>query len=239
MTQQFDIIYLQETHIYQKKHIGIINNEWQGQHYRAYGSYHSAGVGILFASKFPGKINESHIRSDYEGCALYVPIIAEDMDIQLINVYAPNLLSECRKSFDKLSEYTKGLTPIIMGGDWNRVENTLLDKFGEDWVSDTSALASPQELLSNNNTVDIFHKLHPNNRMVTWYNPGETIRCRLDHFYVTPDIMSTTTQASISHFLYSDHNCVLSRFWAPPTIGLGLGYWKLNTSILADPALSP
>ena len=61
----------------------------------------------------------------------------------------------------------KGHTPVIMGGDWNCVENTLLDKFGRGRMSDASALASLQELLSNNNTVDIFRKLHPNDRMVT------------------------------------------------------------------------
>ena len=54
-SQNIDIIYLQERHIYQKKDIDTINNEWQGHHYWVYGSYHSAGVGIFFHQNLQGK----------------------------------------------------------------------------------------------------------------------------------------------------------------------------------------
>ena len=71
---------------------------------------------------------------------------------------------------------------------------------------------------------------------MTWYSPGKAIGCRLDHFYVSPDI-AKTSQAKIQYFPYSDHNGLILCFRAPGTLGRGPGYWKLNTSILADPAL--
>ena len=104
-------------------------------------------VRVLFSSNFLGTIKESHICSNYEGRILYVPIEFEISYIQLLNVYAPNIPKERRNYFDTLPEYIRSHTPFIMGGDWNCTENTLLDKFGGDRVSDPSALASFQELL--------------------------------------------------------------------------------------------
>ena len=96
-----------------------------------------------------------------------------------------------------------------MGGDWNCIENILLDKFREgDRVSDPSALALLQELLRGMKAVDIYRKLNPSDRSVTWFNPGRTIGCRLDHFYVSPDI-ARTSQAKIQYFPYSDHDCLV------------------------------
>ena len=236
--QNFEVIFLQETHIYQQKDIEIINNEWQGRHYWAYSSYHSAGVGVLFSPRFTGTIDEACIRSDHEGRILQIPINIDDSDIQLLNVYAPNVPKERRNFFDILPEYIKCHTPSIMGGDWNCIENILLDKFGGDRVSDPSARASLQELLRGMKAAVIYRTLNPNDRLVTWYNPGKAIGCRLDRFYVSPDI-AKTSQAKIQYFPYSDHDGPVLCFRAPDTLGRGPGYWKLNTSILADPALFP
>ena len=155
-TQNFDIMFLQETHVYQQKDIDIINNEWQGRHYWAFGSYHSAEVGVLFSPRFSGTIDEAHIHSDHEGRILQIPINIDDSDIQLLNVYPPNLPKGRRHFFDILPEYIKGHTPFIMGGDLNCIENILLDKFGGDRVSDPLALASLQELLQGMKAVDIY-----------------------------------------------------------------------------------
>ena len=115
LTQNFEVIFLQETHIYQQKDIETINNEWQSRHYWAYSSYHSVGVGVLFSPNFPGTIEESQIRSDYEGRILYVPIKLEDSNIQLLNVYASNIAKERKNFFDSLPEYIKGHTPLCWG----------------------------------------------------------------------------------------------------------------------------
>ena len=231
-------MFLQETHVYQQKDIDIINNEWQGRHYWAYGSYHSSGVGVLFSPNFPGTIEEPQICSDYEGRILYVPIKLEDSNIRLLNVYAPNIPKERKNFFDSLPEYIKGHTPFVLGGDWNCVENILLDKFGGDRVSDLSALTSLRELLRGKKAVNIHQKLHPNDRSVTWFNSGKMIGCRLDHFYVSPDIV-TTSRAAIHFFPYSDHDCPVLHFRVLGMVGQGPGYWKLNTGILADPTLLP
>ena len=106
-------------------------------------------------------------------------------------------------------------------------------------MSDPGALASLQELLDNNNAVDIYRKLHPNDRLVTWYNPRKTIGCRLDRFYVSSDIAAKTSQANIHHFPYSDHDCVVLHFQSPCASKRGPGYWKLNTSVLAKPTFFP
>ena len=104
---------------------------------------------------------------------------------------------------------------------------------------DTGALTSLQELLHNNNAVNIYHKLHPNDRLVTWYNPRKTIGCRLNRFYVSPDIAFKISEAAIHHFPYSDHDCVDLRVQSPGASSRGPGYWKLNTSVSAEANFFP
>ena len=58
-----------------------------------------AGVRVLFSRNFLGTIDETHTCSDYEGRILYIPIKFEDSDIQLLNVYAPNVPKECGNFF--------------------------------------------------------------------------------------------------------------------------------------------
>ena len=125
------------------------------------------GVGVLFSPKFLGMIDEAYICNDYEGRILQIPINIDDSDIQLLNVYPPNIPKDCRNFFNSLSEYIKGHTPFIMGGEWNCIENVLLDKLGGDQVSDPSVLASLQELLQGKKAVDIHRKLNPNDTSVT------------------------------------------------------------------------
>ena len=91
-------------------------------------------------------------------------------------------------------------------------------------MSDSTALASLQELLQGNNAVEI--------------NPGKTIGCRLDRFYVSPDI-AKTLQATIHYFPYSDRDDLFLHFLLPCATTQGPGYWKLNTGILAEPAFFP
>ena len=98
MAQNYEVFFLQETH--PQIEIDTINNEWQGRHYRAYGSYHSMG-----GSKFPDTIGEAHICSDYEGHTSQIPINVNDSDIQLLNVYAPDVL--------KVYQNTSKVTPCL------------------------------------------------------------------------------------------------------------------------------
>ena len=89
-------------------------------------------------------------------------------------------------------------------------------------MSDPSALVSLQELLQGKKAVDIFQKLNPNDRSVTWFNPGKAIGCRLDRIYIPPDI-AKTLQAKIQYFPYSDHDGLGLCFQAPDATSRGPG----------------
>ena len=124
----FDIVFLQETHVTNiieaKKFIKL----WKGKAMWSFGSNKSRGVGILFNPTLNMTLENTHY--DYEGRVIYADIILAGVKLRLINVYAPNIHSERRTFLKNLQAYLITSREIILGGDWNCVENLKLDKSG-------------------------------------------------------------------------------------------------------------
>ena len=104
-----------------------------------------------------------------------------------------------------------------------------MDKFGGNLCAVTSGLASLHFLTQTSDLVDVFRKHNPLARSV---GLDSSIGVRIDGFYLTQDILHTSTSSAVEFFPYSDHDGTLFEFTPPNTPKRGLGYWKLNTSIL-------
>ena len=94
----------------------------------AFGTNHSRGVGIILNSVLNYKI--SSFDFDFNGRFLVLDLEINNIGYRLINVYMPNDHSERREFISKLSVFCNTSRNVILGGDFNFVENLQLDKKG-------------------------------------------------------------------------------------------------------------
>ena len=229
-----DIVFLQETHCDSIKTAKKWSQGWGGKCFWSFGTKRSSGVGILV-----NKDLVNHIKSfefDLEGRVITLSMLSYDIEYQFVNVYLSNDNKE-RRNFLK-NELEKYITKknVILGGDFNFVENSLLDKQGGSESFGTVGKNELCNLKNIFNLVEPFRILYPNDKLFTW--SGNGVSCRLDRFYVTKNLTDFVT--SINHYssLKSDHEIVSlsfdNLFNVPAS---GPGFWHCNVKVLDDPEL--
>lgn len=83
--------------------------------------------------------------------------------------------------------------------------------------------------------VDAFRVLFPQRRAYTWSSRG--VSCRLDRFYVSECLKNKIKDCDIDFWLLSDHRPIKLNLDLEGFPSRANSYWKLNTSLLADPSL--
>ena len=126
----FDIVFLQETHVINMTEAMKFSKLWEGKTFWSFGTTKSCGVGILLNKNFCFKlISEAR---DTDGRLLCLDIDLADSKYRLINVYMPNKPANRRDFINDLEGYLITPREIILGGDFNFVEDIALDKMGGD-----------------------------------------------------------------------------------------------------------
>ena len=100
----------------------------------------------------------------------------KDIQLNIMNVYAPNSPREHQDFFD---QYKPGDTNILLARDFNCVATPELDKQGENPDSGKQGIAELNQFVNNNDLHDTWRKSHPNERVYTWHNKDFTLRSRL------------------------------------------------------------
>ncbi len=230
--QNFQVIFLQETHFTNNADVDRLEQEWRGSSFHSFGTSNSSGVSILFKSRIsPDKVKVAH---DSTGRLISLLLDTDDSTLQFCNIYAPNKVSDRVQFFENMSSYIKRGFPTVLGGDFNCIEDIFLDKFGGDNDTAPTSVSALQELLKLFNLIDAFRNLHPSAKCFTWFKSDNSISCRLDRFYISPEIFQGITVAEITPFSYSDHDCPFISFLEPNTSKRGSGYWKSNASLLEN-----
>lgn len=209
---------------------------WEGKCFFSFGGRHSRGVGILFRVGLDIKIDKYHF--DSVGRLLVLGILYNNIKYKLVNVYAPNRESDRKEFITSLGQFLTGNSFLILGGDFNFVENTDLDKVGGNLQRGSVGMEEMSALKRDYNLVDLFRTRNPAVRAVSW--SSNNISCRLDRFYIMNTKLDEVTNTNIElidkHI--SDHALVWLEVLddqAPQ----GPGYWKLNSNVLADPNFNP
>jgi hypothetical protein len=187
-------------------------------------------VGILVNKHLANHVKSFHF--DTEGRAITVNMMINDIEYQFINVYSPNNPKE-RKEFilnlDKL--ITK--KNVILGGDFNFVENNLRDKLGGNLDFGEVGKKEIALIKDTFNLIDPFRKLHPDVREYTW--SLNNVSTRIDRFYISKHLFNYVSDVSHCSSLKSDHDIVVLQlhnlFQNQQT---GPGFWHCNTSTLND-----
>ena len=190
-------------------------------------SSRQGGVVTLISSKCSDEIvswkKDSHCR------IVSISIRSNDVDVNLVNIYAPTNLAERKIFFDSLHEFFIPSDAIIIGGDFNCYDN-VLDKFG----GNISIHKEYESLKNDFALVDVWRNLHPGSREFTWFNSSFSSGSRLDKFLVSRELLSPVVECNISPRPISDHDFVSLVFDIPTGVKRGPGVWNFNNSLLKD-----
>lgn len=157
-----------------------------------------------------------------------------DRIIRCIAVYVPSYPGP-KKAFvpllNKVLRRYRSSHSLVIGGDWNCVENPSLDQEDHSSVPHSEALPM-QALITDNSISDAFRILNPRKRLYTNDpGPGRGKR-RLDRIYLSPDLVpflkSTTDWARM---VSSTHVPVVTRLYLPGSVELGPSKFKLGIHI--------
>ena len=229
--KKFDIVFLQETHCKSYSDSKLWEKEWGGKCFWSFGGSRSRGTCIMFRDGLPFKKHMFHY--DAVGRLIVLDINLYGCSYRFINVYAPNNHAERIQWFNELHRWFIGDKILILGGDFNCVENTGIDKVGgNDAYGDVggSVLGS---FRNNYRLVDAYRVSAPRDIATTWTSADGSVACRLDRFYVSSSLKSSLSACMIPCAL-SDHSAVELTLTGNNNVNKGPSYWKCNLKIFSD-----
>ena len=124
------------------------------------------------------------MQKDDKGRILSLAFSFEKQHFQIVNIYAPTKNSEKLKFYKRLKNYITPKNNLILGGDFNMVEDILLDRQGGN-PNNTHMLGLDylKQIKQRNKLIDIWRKENPNKRLFTFHNHNQSIHSRIDRFY--------------------------------------------------------
>ena len=228
---KWDVIFIQESHVSNILKAKEITKNSAGKWFWSFGSSSSKGVGIFLSGNLDFRLD--HFYYDSNGRILLVDITIDVVKLRLLNVYLPNSATERRDFINELDTYLLVKRTFVIGGDWNFVENTNLDR---NTVSDnvgTFGKVEISKLKSDFHLSDPYRFLNPDKIDYTWQRAG--IASRLDRFYVSKCLEKNIKTVEVINCQFSDHKfCTLTLQNLYQIKTFGPGYWKCNVSILDD-----
>ena len=229
-SKKFSIYMLQVVHCSENT-TDLWASEWGYKMLFSYCASNKAGVSILFNNTFNLQILK--LFADPNGHFIICDIEANTKLLTLANIYAPN--EDDPNFFHALFEHLSSFhcEEIIIGGDFNLVLELEKDKKGGLAKTHKNARKVVQDFSESLQLSDAWRTLNPDAMRYTWRQRQPDIHCRLDFFLVSQSSICNITQADIIPGFKSDHSMItlsLSLHSNPS----GKGFWKLNTSLLAE-----
>ena len=131
-----------------------------------FGTSHSKETAILFSDKFDIHVINSHLSQDSR--IILVNLKIEEETFSLLNIYAPNNMSDRKSFFFKVQKWIDRFSineeKIIIGGDFNFIEENKLDRSSKNTSKDSSSV-SYKNLTNTKNLHDVWRQLNPNRNL--------------------------------------------------------------------------
>lgn len=234
---EWDVIMLQETHVHNDDEIEKFKADWKGNSLWSKSNESHSGTAILFKNSLNVEILSREI--DYSGRLMCIDCLLNGEKVRLINVYllTGGQVAAKKDLIQSIAPFLNCKGLLIIGGDFNFVDNTELDKLfpGEKLSRDEDSKVREcfDELKSIYGLIDVYRSRYPNGRSYTFFSQIHKSGSRLDRFYVNEPLLNFI--ASIDHLdvLWSDHEAVklVCKLGTNPR---GPGYWKCNVSVFDD-----
>lgn len=169
---------------------------------------------------------------DPEGRFLIVSGTLSCVPVTLINVYGPNfdIPAFFQKVLSRIPEV--GETNIVMGGDFNCILDTLMDKQTSRSTTYSKSSDQIKNAMHDLNLVDIWRLLNRNTRDYSFFSPVHKSYCRIDFMLLDSKLISSVVTTQYPNILISDHAPVSLdiRF----NIHRGGHTWKFDNTILKE-----
>ena len=226
----YDVFLLQETRVSCKQQAEAFERLWRGNCFRSFGTGKSASVAVLFSPKFSGNVQRFLFDSD--GRILSLLIHSSSFKFNLINIHAPNSVSDCKAFFEQLHNFFLSQGDYVIAGDCNCVDSAI-DKFHSDDFH-TSDKASLGAFKADFSLVDVFRKLNPCAIFFTWSNSNNSQASRLDRFFISRSLLKEVCSNQVLPCTFSDHDFVSLELVLGNVSNRRSGVWKFNVSLLSD-----
>lgn len=229
--KRYDIVLLQETFWDDQVHEAA-RREWGGSVLSSICSeMNRRGVTCLINGNSDIDVVNSSTFCD--GRLLQINIIVDDQAITIFNVYAPCNSSERKYFFTDLQErIAKTTNQVIIGGDFNTVLNTYLDKYPPTTYPDQSRKPL-KDLMLTEKLTDIWR--HRNDDVIAFTRSriANNVRSasRIDRFLLSNSLIPS--HCNIFNYPFSDHDIITLRL----NLSLfprGSGVWIFNNQLLDD-----
>ena len=222
----YDLFLLQETHVSCKERADCIAKKWRVNCFWSFGVGRSAGVAIFVSPRFAGTV--SRFLFDTDGRVLSVLVQLGNTTLNIVNIYAPNTVSDRQIFLENLDLYFLSSSRVI-AGDFNCVDNAL-DRLNPS--GDFSADKSFQAFLSDLSLVDVWRKNNPRGVSYTWSNSSQA--SRLDRFLVSRNLLKLVSLNKTFPCSFSDHDFVFLELDLAGLCAFKSSIWKFNTALLLD-----
>ena len=153
-----------------------------------------------------------------------------------ISVYAPTgSANKARTRFMKaMITATAHLPNRVYGGDWNYIDNPVLDRSVNNSTYGTLGGEPWKRNLYLSGIVDPYRVIHPEGRAYSHSSP--TLSNRIDRFYVDPDIAGWVSDVTHHHCpLSHDHKLVAMHITTDEMTSRGNDRWFFNNAHLLSP----
>ncbi len=211
----FDIVFFQETYSRSDKETKW-QNDFEGKIIFGHGARRSRGVMMLF--------NKGRVNEDTEGRIIVMVVKIFNANFIIGNIYAPvqskekeqivflECLDEVLNSIGASSNRDRN---IILGGDWNTVQDSEKDKSSGKKKTKTKSAQKLGELAEYYNLEDIWRQQHPNAKEFTFKRPNVTMS-RLDYFYTSYNLQDYISETkTIPGGKAPDHDAIVLEIKIP------------------------
>jgi len=193
-------------------------------------------VAILFKRSLNVQLQK--VVKDPDGRFLWLKLKINQRSLSLLNIYAPNTVSEQVSFFTNILQflelnYDKSY-PLFIGGDFNCVLNPKVDKKGGNKNPRKVVCDLIQEIMQQYGLADAWREKNRYKKQYTWSRTNPEIHCRLDMWLIPSEILHMTTYCKILPTVSTDHKAVVFNIQGDKFRKRGPGYWKLNTSVLQE-----
>ena len=197
---RYDVIALQET-FWTPDFIDENKEHWSGVLFTSCSESGYQGVAFLISEKYKNNVKEI---KQTNGHFLYIQHETQNKVVDIINVYAPNVVKERCEFFTKVFENIPKSDELIVLGDFNTLLSPL-DRAGKH--TEDKAYKLLTNYLTDFNISDIWRARYPSSKGFSWRRVIENkiVQSRIDFIFISKMYTPYIKNVYCKHSSFSDH----------------------------------